>query len=168
MSAKDSAKNSMNYDLRDKQDRKRFLRYANSLMRNQRRNVRLIDESCRTLNQNSYLHVLCRILALDTGVTEKYAKDVYFKGLSNPDIFLTETSDPITGAKIRYVKSTKDLSITEMSKAINNFRYWAEQNGYYLPDASINDDGEITFKSKDDEEMFRKAEMETSKFDNFL
>ena len=158
----------MNYDLRNKQDRLRFLRYANSLLRNQRSNVKLLDVSSRTLKQNRYLHVLCRILALDTGVTEQYAKDVYFKGFSNPDMFLKESVDPVTGAKIKYVKSSRDLTVTEMSKALNNFRYWAEQNGYYLPEASFDDDGEITFASETDEEMFKKAEIETSKFDNFL
>jgi len=158
----------MNYDLRDKNDRKRFLRYANALMRNEKTNVKLIDESNRTLNQNSYLHILCRILAVETGVTEKYAKDVYFKQLANPNIFLQEIEDPITHNKAVYLKSTSELTVTEMNKAINYFRFWAESNGYYLPDASTDIDGTITFASEKDEEAFHKAEIETSKFDSYL
>ena len=158
----------MNYDLRDKNDRKRFLRYANALLKNQRRNVRLIDESGRTLNQNSYLHVLCRIMAMETGVTERYAKDVYFKGMSNPDIFISEREDPITGNKTAYLKSTTELSVNEMSRAINNFRHWAEDNGYYLPEADIDNAGNVTFSSQDDKEAFEKAQIETSKLDQYL
>ena len=158
----------MNYDLRNKDDRKKFLRYANSLMKNQRRNVKLIDESGRTLNQNSYLHVLCRIMAMETGVTERYAKDVYFKGMANPDIFISEREDPITTTKMAYLKSTTELTVQEMSRAINNFRHWSEDNGYYLPEADIDDSGNVTFSSQDDKEKFEKAQIETSKLDQYL
>ncbi len=107
----------MNYDLRktNKESRKRFLRYANSLLKNERSNVCLIDESDRTLNQNSYLHVLCRILASYSGVTEDYAKQVYFKRMANPDIFVTATKDPLTNQMITRTRSTTELTITRPS-----------------------------------------------------
>ena len=41
----------------------------------------------KTLEQNGYLHVLCRIMAMETHVSERYAKYVYFKQLANPEIF---------------------------------------------------------------------------------
>ena len=40
----------MNYDLSNKEWRKRFVKYANSLLEKQRTNVVLVDESNRTLN----------------------------------------------------------------------------------------------------------------------
>ena len=103
----------MNYDLRksNKESRKKFVKYANSLLRNERSNVCLIDESNRTLNQNSYIHVLCRILAAQTGVTEAYAKQVYFKSIANPDIFINVTKDTLTNQMVKVTRSTTDLTI---------------------------------------------------------
>ena len=156
----------MNYDLTIKEERAKFLRYANSLMRNQRNNVCLIDESNRTLNQNSYIHVLCRILAQDTGTSVEYAKQVYFKELANPDIFIHVTKDPITNQVQKFIRSTCELKVPEMSKAIDNFIIWAADNGYELPAASLNDDGSMEFKSDKDQQAFHQAEIMTSKSNN--
>ena len=157
----------MNYDLRrtNKEDRKRFIKYANSLLKNEKSNVKLMDESNRTLNQNSYIHVLCRIIAQETGVTENYAKQVYFKDLANHDIFFTTTKDPITNNLVSVIRSTCDLTIPEMRKAISGFLTWAAENGYYLPEASISDDGSMTFTSSHDKEAFNQAIMVTSRTD---
>jgi hypothetical protein len=170
LSAPNSAKTEMNYDLRrsNKLDRKRFVAYANSLLKNERNNVSLIDESNRTLNQNSYIHVLCRILASETGVTEAYAKQVYFKAFANPDLFVTTTKDPITNKLVEITRSTRDLTIPEMRKAIFNFRKWAADNGYQLPDAVINDDGTMSFASDNDKEAFHQAIIITSKNEKYL
>ena len=161
----------MNYDLRDKQDRKRFLRYANMLMKNQRTHVKLVDESNRTLNQNSYAHVLIRMVAAYTGETEYYAKQVYFKALANPGIFFITTKDSATGKIMRLVRSTADLSIDEMRKAIGNFRWWVLETfegSLILPDAIINDDGSVTFHSDAEKEGFAKAEIEASKSEAYI
>lgn len=158
----------MNYDLSIKEERKKFIRRANSLLKNQRTLVSLKDESNRTLNQNGYIHVLCRIMANDTGVTEAYAKQVYFKELANPDIFCTVTKDTISGRMVKLIRSTCDLTITEMRKAIANFRNWASENGYYLPEANINDDGSLSFASNDDKAAFHQAQIQTSKNEQYL
>ena len=152
----------MNYDLTDKQQRRKFVKYANSLLKNKRTLVSLEDKSNRTLSQNCYIHVLCRILAQDTGVTEYYAKQVYFKELANADIFVHPTKDALTGKMIRTVRSSADLSIQEMARAITNFRLWASEQGYYLPEATLNDDGTMTFNDERDKEAFRQAEIMTS------
>lgn len=34
-------------------------------------------------------------LAVETGVTEAYAKQVYFKRLANPSVFITTTKDKL-------------------------------------------------------------------------
>ena len=153
----------MNYDLSLKKDRSLFIKRANNLLKNQRTNVALVDESNRTLNQNSYIHVLCRILAADTGVSEQYAKQVYFKELANPDIFISVSKDSITGKMVKFSRSTCELTLQEMRKAISNFRDWAADNGYYLPDANIADDGTVSFSTDDDKAAFHQAEIQTSR-----
>lgn len=161
----------MNYDLRDKNDRKRFLRYANSLMKNQRANVKLTDESGRTLNQNSFVHVLIRIVASYTGETEYYAKQVYFKQMANPGIFCTATKDMTTGKVMNIIRSTTELSIPEMRKAISGFKQWVLETfegKLILPDADIEDDGSVTFKSEEEKEGFAKAEIEASKTEIYI
>lgn len=155
----------MNYDLSQKEDRKKFLRRANMLMRKQRTNVALIDESKRTINQNSYIHVLCRILAEDTGVSERYAKLVYFKELANPDIFVSVSKDPIAGKPIKFIRSSCDLSVPEMAQAITNFLQWSAEQGYDLPQASLDEDGQLVFASEEEKEKFHRAQIETSKLD---
>lgn len=160
----------MNYDLRssDPASRKRFVKYANMLLRKERSNVCLIDESERTLNQNSYVHVLCRILAADIGVTEAYAKQVYFKDYANHDIFITTSKDPLTQKLHTMTRSTKDLTIPEMRRAITQFRDWAAEHGYYLPEANIDDDGNMAFASDKDKEAYHQAIIETSKLEDKL
>ena len=124
--------------------------------------VSLEDKSNRTLSQNCYLHVLCRILAQDIGVTEQYAKQVYFKELANPDVFVTVSKDPLSGQMVKVTRSTVDLTIQEMRKAISNFIAWAADNGYELPEATINDDGTMEFVSDDDKNAYHQAEIKTS------
>lgn len=158
----------MNYDLTIKEERAKFVKRANALLKNSRSNVCLIDESNRTPNQNKYIHVLCRILAQDTGTTEGYAKQVYFKELANPDIFVRVTKDTLTNQMIKTVRSSCELTIQEMSKAIDNFRIWAAEQGYALPEATLNDDGTVTFASEQDKAAFHQAEIQTSKAEQYL
>lgn len=161
----------MNYDLRNKEDRKRYLRYANKLLREQRSNVKIVDESGRTLNQNSYVHVLIRIVAAYTGETEYYAKQVYFKQMANPGIFSTVTKDMTTGKLVDRLRSTKELSIPEMRKAISGFRQWTLdtfEGKLVLPDATIEDNGNVTFGSDEEREGFVRAEIESSKVENYM
>ena len=153
----------MNYNLTNKEDRKRFIRYANSLLKNKKSLVSLDDKSNRTLSQNCYIHVLCRVMAQETGTTEYYAKQVYFKELANPDLFLRVTKDPLTGQMVKTIRSSTELTIQEMSKAIDNFIAWAAEQGYTMPEATSNTDGTMSFKSITDEKAFNQAEIETSK-----
>lgn len=158
----------MNYDLTNKEDRKRFVKRANILLKNQRANVALVDESNRTINQNSYIHVLCRIIACDTGVTERYAKQVYFKELANPELFVRVTKDPLTNEMVKILRSTCELSISEMSKAIDTFIRWAAEKGYAMPEATSQEDGTMVFSSADSRKAFDQAIIETSKDEQYL
>ena len=158
----------MKYDLTNKLHRKQFVKRCNDMLKKNCGCVELIDQSKRSLNQNAYLHVLIRILALETGVTETYAKQVYFKQLANPDLFIAEKTDEVSGVKVSYLRSTSELTAQEMSKAINSFRHWSEDNGYYLPEANLEDDGSMSFASDNDAEAFHQAEIETSRMEQYL
>lgn len=157
----------MNYDFTNRYDRRRFVKRANYLLLKKRENVCLIDESKRTPNQNSYIHVLCRILAQETGTSEAYAKQMYFKRLANKDIFFSVTKDAITKKVQEYIRSSAELSISEMARAITNFIRWAAENKIELPKATLIDDGsehgKLVFNSKEDEKAFHQAQIETSK-----
>ena len=158
----------MTYDLTNPLHRKQFAARANKMLEKHCTNAVLVDESKRTPNQNSYLHVLIRMMALYTGVKEDYAKDMYFKRLANPRLFVKTTTDPITGNQADYCVSSSSLTVEEMSRAISNFRMWAEENGYYLPEADVNDDDKLVFKSEKDEEAFKKAELETNRASTYI
>ena len=158
----------MIYDLTNPLHRKQFVNRCNNMLRKHAKSVELKDESKRSLNQNAYLHVLIRILAVETGVTEKYAKDVYFKQFANGDIFVKEEKDKISGVSIQYLRSSSDLSVDEMSRAINKFRHWAEDNGFYLPEAEMSDDGTVSFKTVKDAEAFRQGEIESARLEQYL
>lgn len=158
----------MIYDLTNALHRKQFVARANKLLKNHCKVVELTDSSPRSLKQNSYLHVLVRILAMETGVEEWYAKNVYFKSFANPQLFERKVTDPITKKPSVSLRSTKDLSVDEMALAINRFRKWSEEQGYYLPEAHQNDDGTLTFASDEDREAYEKAMAETSRLDAYL
>lgn len=152
----------MNYDLTNKESRKKFVRYANSLLKNQRASVKLRDETGRTKEQNKYIHVLFRIFGQEFGETEEYVKQVYFKEFANREIFCKTTKDSITGQLVTLKRSTCDLSIPEMRRAIENFRNWSAEQGCYLPEANIKDDGSLEFASEEDEKAYHQAEIQTS------
>ena len=159
----------MKYDLTIPLHRKRFAKRCNQLLLKSASCVELEDESGKTINQNRYLHVIIRILALETGVTESYAKDVYFKQLANPTIFIQSSVDTVTGLEVQYLRSTSSLSKNEMSRAINTFRRWSEEQGYYLPDASPDEvTDEMVFSSTEDEQAFHQAEMETDRMSIYI
>ena len=158
----------MIYDLTNPLHRKQFVKRANKMLERHCTNAVLVDESKRTYNQNSYIHVLIRLMALNTCVKESYAKNVYFKQLANPDLFIEENEDPVAGNKIMSLRSSSELTIEEMSRAINNFRHWAEDNGYYLPEASFDEDERAVFKSAADEQAFKQAELETTRASMYI
>lgn len=158
----------MKYDLRTPLHRKQFVAYCNRLLKNKCAEVTLTNSSKRTVDQNRYMHVLIRILAAETGVTEDYAKAVYFKEYANSNIFSSTATDPLTGKTTTIMRSSASLTVPEMTKALDNFRDWAADNGYYLPDATIDDKGNVSFKDEQTEEVFKQAEIETDRLEKWL
>ena len=87
----------------------------------------------RTLLQNAYLHVLISYFACQTGNTAEWVKREYYKKLVNPSLFIREREDPFMG-KVKYLRSSADLTTEEMSLSIDRFRSWASESaGIYLP-----------------------------------
>ena len=87
----------------------------------------------RTLLQNAYLHVLISYFACQTGNTAEWVKREYYKKLVNPSLFIRGRDDPFMG-KVKYLRSSADLTTEEMSLSIDRFRSWASESaGIYLP-----------------------------------
>lgn len=109
------------------------------------------------------------MLALETGVQEDYAKEMYFKRLANPNLFVKTRFDSLSGKDMEYTVSSSTLTTEEMSKAIDNFRRWSEENGYYLPEAHYSDEaGEYVFDTSEDKALFEKGIVDTSRADRWL
>lgn len=121
----------MQYNLATELDQERFVNRANALL-NKGVVVELTEKTFRSPNQNRYLHLLIGIIAMETGVGLDYAKREYFKRLVNRDIFVIKRSDKYAG-EIEDLRSSADLTIEEMSMAIDRFKRWGVENGFYMP-----------------------------------
>ena len=121
----------MLYNLSNPLDRERFAARANALLQ-KGSVVELTEKTLRTLNQNSYLHLIIGAVAMDVGVTLEYAKREYFKKLVNKDLFIRKEQDRFSG-EIEVIRSSASLTIEEMSIAIDRFKRWGAENGFYLP-----------------------------------
>lgn len=123
----------MIYDLCNPYDREKFKRRVNALY--QRQNVVELSEHKprRSTPQNSYLHLLLGMFAMETGNTLEFVKQEYFKRLVNPDLFVERRYDKYLG-EIEVLRSSRDLNTEEMTTAIERFRNWsASEADIYLP-----------------------------------
>ena len=121
----------MQYNLATDLDQERFVNRANALLQ-KGVIVELTEKTFRSPNQNRYLHLLIGVVAMDTGVGLEYAKREYFKKLVNKDLFVIKKSDRFAG-EIEDLRSSADLTIEEMSMAIDRFKRWGAENGFYMP-----------------------------------
>lgn len=121
----------MQYNLATDLDQERFVNRANALLQ-KGVVVELTEKTFRSPNQNRYLHLLIGVVAMDTGVGLEYAKREYFKKLVNKDLFVIKKSDRFAG-EIEDLRSSADLTIEEMSMAIDRFKRWGYENGFYMP-----------------------------------
>jgi hypothetical protein len=125
----------MLYDLRNPLDRERFKRRCNALYQKQGI-VDLSEKTQRSIQQNRYAHLIMSYLAMETGNTLDYVKEVFYKRTANKELFLREKEDEILG-KVEYLRSSADLSKEEMTLSIDRFRDWSSQTaGVYLPAAN--------------------------------
>ena len=143
----------MMYKLSTPLDRERFAARANAMLQ-KGSVIELTENTLRSHNQNSYFHLIIGVIAMETGVSLEYAKREYFKKLVNRDLFIRKEQDRFSG-EIEVIRSSADLTNEEMSMAIERFKVWASQNGFYLP-------------SPEDAERLRDIEIEMGRMRQYL
>ena len=143
----------MQYNLATDLDQERFVNRANALLQ-KGVVVELTEKTFRSPNQNRYLHLLIGVVAMETGVGLEYAKREYFKRLVNKDLFVIKKSDRFAG-EIEDLRSSADLTIEEMSMAIDRFKRWGYENGFYMP-------------SPEDTDRLRDIEIEMGRLKMYL
>ena len=144
----------MLYDLKNPLDRERFKRRCNALFTKQGI-VDLSEKTQRSGQQNRYLHLIIGYLAIETGNTLDYAKEVFYKRAANKELFVREKEDEILG-KVEYLRSSADLTKEEMTLSIDRFRNWSSQTaGIYLPAA-------------DEREFLASIEYEMSRYKQWI
>ena len=116
--------------------------------------IEVTEKKIRSHNQNSYLHLLIGIVALETGNTIDYTKEVYFKRLVNPDLFVIRKTDRLAG-EVTILRSSADLSVEEMRIALDRWLRWGAENGFYFPQPG-------------DEERLRDISVEMAKYKQYL
>lgn len=144
----------MLYDLKNPLDRERFKRRCNALFKKQGI-VELSEKTIRSNQSNKYLHTLLGYLAMETGNTLEYAKEVFYKRTANKDIFVRIKDDELLG-KVEYLRSSASLSQEEFSTSIDRLRDWSSQvAGIYLP-------------SPNEEQFLTSIEVEMSRYKQWL
>lgn len=122
----------MLYNLKDPLDRERFKRRCNALFKKEGV-VELSEKMKRSSQQNRYLHLLLGYLAMETGNSLDYAKEIFYKRTANKDLFVRHKEDEFLG-NIEYLRSSADLTQEEFSVSIDRLRDWSSQvAGIYLP-----------------------------------
>lgn len=144
----------MLYDLKNPLDRERFKRRCNALFTKQGI-VELSEKTIRSNQQNRYLHLILGYLAMETGNTLDYAKEVFYKRNANRAIFVREKEDEYLG-KVEYLRSSATLSKEEFSTSIDRLRDWSSQvAGIYLP-------------SPNEEQFLASIEVEMSRYKQWI
>lgn len=143
----------MQYNLGSELQRQSFLARVQRFL-DKKAVVEMKEKVFRTHNQNSYLHLLLGVVAMDTGNSLEDVKREYFKALVNPDIFVSKKTDA-RGVTITTYRSSADVSKEEMSIAIDRFKRWGAENGIYLPNPG-------------DEALLREIEIEMGRNQLYL
>lgn len=126
----------MYFDCSKEEDRKKLMIRIQFLLDKEKKVEITEKREKRTLNQNSYLHLLLSWFGAESGNTLDYVKEEYFKKLCNSEIFLYEKEDPYLG-KVKVIRSSSDIDTKQMTLAIDRFRNWSSaEAGIYLPDAN--------------------------------
>lgn len=144
----------MLYDLKNPLDRERFKRRCNALFKKQGI-VELSEKTIRSNQSNKYLHTLLGYLAIETGNTLEYVKEVFYKRAANKDIFVRIKDDELLG-QTEYLRSSASLSQEEFSTSIDRLRDWSSQvAGIYLP-------------SPNEEQFLASIEVEMSRYKQWI
>lgn len=86
----------------------------------------LTSKASKSANQNSYLHIVIRYIAVHESRTEEYVKQKYVKEVICRDIFLIRSRyDRVLNKFEDNFKSTRKLTKEEASLAIDRIINWA-------------------------------------------
>ena len=143
----------MLYDLQSELSRKQFSARVKHLWEKGTL-VELTDKSRRSLNQNSYLHTILGVLALETGNTMEVVKREIYKKRINPDLYVRVKTDPLLG-EVETLRSSRELSKEEMSLSIDRYKRFCAENGIYIPEPG-------------DDEVLRQIEYEMARSQKYL
>lgn len=143
----------MTYNLSIELHRNQFILKARKLLEKGAA-VELKEKTARSLSQNAYLHLLIGAVAMETGNTLEDTKAQYFKKLVNPDIFCVKHTDKL-GRTIEHLRSSAEVEKDDMSKAIDRFLKWGDDNKIYLP-------------RPNDKETLKAIEIELGRYDTWV
>ena len=143
----------MQYDLKSDYQLKAFQSKVEKLLE-KGAVVELTEKTFRSRNQNSYLHLLIGVVAMETGNTLADVKEYYFKEICNSDLFHRQHFDKL-GNCIDTIRSSADLTKEEMSIAIDRFKRWGAENGIYMPNPG-------------DESLLREIAVEMGRMSKYL
>ena len=145
----------MMYDTSNPLDKANFLLRAEKLAESGKIVELTEKKPRRTLSQNAYCHLAIAYFASQYGVSLEWAKQQYFKKLVNPDLFIREKIDKFLG-KVKYLRSSADLDVTEMNFAIDRWRNWCSV------------EAEIYIPSPEDYTLIQQMEIEIERKKEFL
>lgn len=144
----------MLYDLSNELSRKQFSVRVKHLWEKRAGIVELTDKSRRSLNQNSYLHAILGVLALETGNSLEVVKREIYKKRINPDLYVRIKADPVLG-EVETIRSSRDLTKEEFSLSLERYKQFCSENGIYIPEPG-------------DEELLRQIELEMARAQKYL
>lgn len=100
----------------------------------------------RSVRSNAYFHAILTIFACEMGETIEYVKQRVFKGLVNPEIFVYERVNTITGEIRKALRSSADLDSSEMNDAITRFIKFAADEGIHIMSSEEYIDNQFAIK----------------------
>ena len=124
----------MTYDLSNEYEVRKVLLRLNALIKKGVLVELKEQRPLRTWSQNSYLHLLLQVFAMEYGCSLDVAKVGYYKRLCNRDLFEVEKVNK-QGEVVKDLRSSADLTTEEMAQSIDRFKRFAAEGGIYLPDA---------------------------------
>jgi len=115
----------MIYRLKEQRDKERFIKRVNELVETDKTIDLSEKRAKRSIDQNSYLHVIIGLLGIETGHTLEEAKQLIkfkcpFMNYKKKDAY--------------FLRSTTELNTKEMTELIDWLRNWSSKElGLYLP-----------------------------------
>jgi len=144
----------MKYDLNKALDVDKFKRYSSQLVKSGAF-IELKKINQRSNQQNRYLHLILGWFASNFGYNLEYVKQQFFKIDCNKSLFVIERTNHKDQTKYKDIRSTAELTTSEMTTAIERFRNFSADNDLYLPEPN-------------ELEYLKQIEIEIENYKNFI